>query len=108
MGGGGPPRTLPPTGGPNGPTGPGMPNLYEMAALTTEMDTQAVTTKVKEVLLANNVGQKVIEKLFSIFILKKNCERNISYCFSTHLEMFTIYVEPVFFFKNIQFIKIYM
>ena len=68
MGGGGPPRTLPPTGGPNGPTGPGMPNLYEMAALTTEMDTQAVTTKVKEVLLANNVGQKVIEKLFSIFL----------------------------------------
>ena len=75
MGGGGPPRTLPPTGGPNGPTGPGMPNLYEMAALTTEMDTQAVTTKVKEVLLANNVGQKVIEKLFSIFILKNNCKK---------------------------------
>jgi len=35
------------------------PSLYEMAALTQELDTQAVTTKVKEILLANNVGQKV-------------------------------------------------
>ena len=35
------------------------PSLYEMAALTHELDTQVVTTKVKEVLLANNVGQKV-------------------------------------------------
>jgi homeobox protein cut-like len=35
------------------------PSLYEMAALTHELDTQAVTTKVKEILLANNVGQKV-------------------------------------------------
>ena len=34
-------------------------SLYEMAALTHEMDTQAVTTKVKELLLANNIGQKV-------------------------------------------------
>ena len=34
-------------------------SLYEMAALTHEMDTQAVTTKVKEILLANNIGQKV-------------------------------------------------
>ncbi len=34
-------------------------SLYEMAALTHELDTQAVTTKVKEILLANNVGQKV-------------------------------------------------
>merc|ERR1719228_2807320 len=30
-----------------------------MAALTHEMDTQAVTTKIKEILLANNVGQKL-------------------------------------------------
>ena len=38
---------------------PPAPSLYEMAALTHELDTQVVTTKVKEVLLANNVGQKV-------------------------------------------------
>jgi homeobox protein cut-like len=42
-----------------GPGGPPAHSLYEMAALTHEMDTQAVTTKVKEILLANNVGQKV-------------------------------------------------
>lgn len=35
------------------------PSLYEMAALTHELDTHAVTTKVKEILLANNVGQKL-------------------------------------------------
>ena len=35
------------------------PSLYEMAALTNELDTQAITTKVKEILLAHNVGQKV-------------------------------------------------
>ena len=38
---------------------PNAPSLYEMAALTHELDTQNVTTKVKEILLANNVGQKV-------------------------------------------------
>ena len=38
---------------------PNAPSLYEMAALTHELDTQGVTTKVKEILLANNVGQKV-------------------------------------------------
>ena len=42
-----------------GGTGAPSQSLYEMAALTHEMDTQAVTTKVKEILLANNVGQKV-------------------------------------------------
>ena len=52
-------------GGPAGLMGPGSlvgapsQSLYEMAALTHEMDTQAVTTKVKEILLANNIGQKV-------------------------------------------------
>ena len=35
------------------------PNLYEMAALTQELDTVALTNKVKEVLLANNLGQKL-------------------------------------------------
>ena len=31
-----------------------------MAALTNELDTLAITTKVKEILMAHNVGQKVI------------------------------------------------
>ena len=48
--------------------GPPSQSLYEMAALTHEMDTQAVTTKVKEILLANNVGQKV-RKIFSNILL---------------------------------------
>ena len=39
------------------------PSLYEMAALTSELDTQLVTTKVKELLLANNLGQKVKENV---------------------------------------------
>jgi hypothetical protein len=41
------------------PLSPTPNHLYEMAALTSELDTQAVTTKVKELLLANNLGQKV-------------------------------------------------
>jgi homeobox protein cut-like len=39
--------------------------LYEMAALTNELDTLAITTKVKEILMAHNVGQK----LFGEFVL---------------------------------------
>lgn len=35
------------------------PSVYEMAALTQELDTQGITTKIKEALLANNIGQKV-------------------------------------------------
>ena len=35
------------------------PNLYEMAALTQEFDTTVITNKVKELLLANNIGQKL-------------------------------------------------
>ncbi|CAG0879605.1 unnamed protein product [Cyprideis torosa] len=34
-------------------------NVYELAAMMPDMDTQAVTNKIKEVLLANNVGQKL-------------------------------------------------
>lgn len=41
------------------------PTVYEMAALTQDLDTQIITTKIKEALLANNIGQKVnfIKKL---------------------------------------------
>lgn len=35
------------------------PTVYEMAALTQDMDTQTITTKIKEALMANNIGQKV-------------------------------------------------
>lgn len=35
------------------------PTVYEMAALTQDLDTQVITTKIKEALLANNIGQKV-------------------------------------------------
>ena len=35
------------------------PNLYEMAALTQEFDTTVISNKVKELLLANNIGQKL-------------------------------------------------
>lgn len=35
------------------------PNLYEMAALTQEFDTLAITNKVKELLIAHNTGQKL-------------------------------------------------
>lgn len=38
------------------------PSVYEMAALTQELDTQTITTKIKEALLANNIGQKVCFK----------------------------------------------
>lgn len=36
------------------------PTVYEMAALTQDLDTQVITTKIKEALMANNIGQKVI------------------------------------------------
>ena len=45
-------------GAPRPPLTP-TPNLYEMAALTSELDTMQITTRVKEVLLSHNVGQKV-------------------------------------------------
>lgn len=34
-------------------------SVYEMAALTQDLDTQVITTKIKEALLANNIGQKI-------------------------------------------------
>ncbi|XP_036339494.1 homeobox protein cut isoform X3 [Rhagoletis pomonella] len=80
--------SLPPTGPTGGNTGPGTPGsdkkpmmmpihsphqanamrsmhqhmsptVYEMAALTQDLDTQVITTKIKEALLANNIGQKI-------------------------------------------------
>ena len=41
-----------------------------MAALTSELDTQVVTTRVKELLLANNLGQKVktFKKINNTFV----------------------------------------
>ncbi|KAJ8681075.1 hypothetical protein QAD02_016862 [Eretmocerus hayati] len=35
------------------------PSVYEMAARTPDLDTQTITTKIKEALLANNIGQKI-------------------------------------------------
>ena len=45
------------------------PSVYEMAALTQDLDTQSITTKIKEALLANNIGQKVNFYLYLKFIL---------------------------------------
>jgi hypothetical protein len=44
---------------PKGGILPPQHNVYEMAALTQDLDTQLITTKIKETLLANNIGQKV-------------------------------------------------
>lgn len=38
------------------------PTVYEMAALTHDLDTQVITTKIKESLMANNIGQKVNDR----------------------------------------------
>lgn len=35
------------------------PSVYEMAAITQDFDTAAITTKIKETLMAHNIGQKV-------------------------------------------------
>ncbi|XP_064459755.1 homeobox protein cut-like isoform X3 [Ornithodoros turicata] len=35
------------------------PSVYEMAALTTDLDTQSITAKIKETLMAHNIGQKI-------------------------------------------------
>lgn len=44
---------------PNIGRGYNQPSVYEMAALTTDLDTQIITSKIKEALLAHNIGQKV-------------------------------------------------
>ena len=56
------------------------PSLYEMAALTNELDTLAITTKVKEILMAHNVGQKV-----SIIVSQPACLR---FCTNTVRQQF--------------------
>jgi len=45
---------------------PPQPSVYEMAALTQDLDTQLITTKIKEALLANNIGQKVCSKTLQV------------------------------------------
>ncbi|XP_076368941.1 homeobox protein cut-like isoform X2 [Tachypleus tridentatus] len=35
------------------------PSVYEMAAMTTDFDTQSITSKIKDTLLAHNIGQKI-------------------------------------------------
>ncbi|XP_028966753.1 homeobox protein cut-like 1 [Galendromus occidentalis] len=35
------------------------PSVYEMAALTTDLDTQVITARIKETLMAHNIGQKI-------------------------------------------------
>ena len=53
------------------------PSVYEMAALTQDLDTQVITTKIKEALLANNIGQKV-----NIIF---NCEYLLRWCTEARL-----------------------
>ena len=36
------------------------PSVYELAALTSDLDTQIITTRIKETLMAHNIGQKVV------------------------------------------------
>ncbi|UYV68507.1 CUX2 [Cordylochernes scorpioides] len=44
---------------PPGPLSYLQPSVYEMAALTTDLDTQSITIKIKETLMAHNIGQKI-------------------------------------------------
>lgn len=44
------------------------PSVYELAALTSDLDTQIITTRIKETLMAHNIGQKVsVLFYFTIF-----------------------------------------
>lgn len=38
------------------------PSVYELAALTSDLDTQIITTRIKETLMAHNIGQKVLPR----------------------------------------------
>lgn len=44
-----------------------------MAALTTDLDTQCITTKIKETLMAHNIGQKVRPALENKHIWNNIC-----------------------------------
>lgn len=48
------------------------PSVYELAALTSDLDTQNITTRIKETLMAHNIGQKV----FNDLVLAKNIDTN--------------------------------
>lgn len=54
-----PPSTIHSRKTPNIGRGYNQPSVYEMAALTTDLDTQIITSKIKETLMAHNIGQKV-------------------------------------------------
>lgn len=43
------------------------PSVYELAALTSDLDTQIITTRIKETLMAHNIGQKVRFICFTTF-----------------------------------------
>ena len=58
-----------------------MPSVYEMAALTQDLDTQNITTRIKEILLANNIGQKVSPGLISQLILVKLIGKQFNFNF---------------------------
>lgn len=63
------PRPCTPPGSPSAPLSPSagrgarvpfvQPSVYEMAAVTTDLDTQIVTARIKETLTVHNIGQKV-------------------------------------------------
>ena len=53
-------------------TGPN--SIYEMAALTQELNTLQLTTRVRETLAANNIGQKV--KSFLHYNLRNEIHKN--------------------------------
>lgn len=45
------------------------PSVYELAALTSDLDTQIITTRIKETLMAHNIGQKVKRMLHNLICL---------------------------------------
>lgn len=64
-----PPSTIHSRKTPNISRGYNQPSVYEMAALTTDLDTQIITSKIKETLMAHNIGQKVRSLAYCEIIL---------------------------------------